>query len=248
MELTDQTILISGAAGSVGREVISSLCQKGIQVVGVDMNNEGVDALANDFPVFGAYQCDLTDPDQTESIVGEIWEKHRPTVLLNNAGIIHSEPLVNLLSKEDPKHAFDTWDKTIRSNLYSTFNLTRSIASRMVQSRVKGCIISVSSVSAVGNVGQTAYSAAKAGIEAMTVTWTKELGMFGIRVNAISPGFFDTVSTRMALSDAVIQKKKAAVPLRKLGDTQELVKAVEFIISADYFNGQVLEINGGLRI
>ena len=92
------------------------------------------------------------------------------------------------------------------------------------------------------------YSAAKAAINALTVTWSKELSMFGIRTNSIAPGFFETQSTREAMDEKIIERWRKEVPLRRLGKPIELFHALKFIIENDYYNGQVLELNGGLRI
>ena len=118
----------------------------------------------------------------------------------------------------------------------------------MVEHRTKGLIINVSSISANGNVGQSAYSAAKAAVNALTVTWSKELGMFGIRSTAIAPGIVDTSSTQRSLSEANIRKWKKNTPLGRLGKLEEISESVKFIIENDFFNGRILEIDGGLKI
>ena len=111
-----------------------------------------------------------------------------------------------------------------------------------------GVIINFGSIAAQGNAGQTAYAAAKAALEAMTVTWSKELGAFGIRVCAVAPGFIDTPSTHAALSTNLVDQWKRQVPLRRLGTPAEVAHAVRFILENDYYNGQVLHLDGGLRI
>jgi 3-oxoacyl-[acyl-carrier protein] reductase len=118
----------------------------------------------------------------------------------------------------------------------------------MVSKRQKGVIINISSISAKGNAGQSAYSAAKAAINALTVTWSKELGMFGIRCNAIAPGFFDTDSTHQELDESKLKAYQKNTPVGRLGKTDEIVDAIEFIIGNDYYNGSILELDGGLVI
>jgi 3-oxoacyl-[acyl-carrier protein] reductase len=114
--------------------------------------------------------------------------------------------------------------------------------------RKPGVLINFSSIAAQGNIGQSAYAAAKAALEALTVTWSKELGVFGIRVCAVAPGFIDTPSTREALSQAMVDQWTKQVPLRRLGTASEVTHAVRFILENDYYNGQVLHLDGGLRI
>jgi 3-oxoacyl-[acyl-carrier protein] reductase len=118
----------------------------------------------------------------------------------------------------------------------------------MLIKRTKGVVVSVSSISARGNAGQSAYAAAKAGVNALTVTWAKELGPMGLRFVAIAPGFIDTPSTRDALSDAILAKLKLKVPLRRLGDLESVYLAVAYAIENNYVNGTVLEVDGGLVI
>jgi 3-oxoacyl-[acyl-carrier protein] reductase len=169
-------------------------------------------------------------------------------VLVNNAGIIHSEPLVNILSRTDTKHSLENWRKTIDINLNAVFYVTSHVVEKMVKSRSKGVIINISSISSYGNMGQSAYSASKAALNALTVTWSKELGMFGIRCVAIAPGFIDTPSTQAALSEVKIKSYKNATPLGRFGKTEELLHAVIFIIENDFYNGTILNLDGGLKI
>jgi len=109
-------------------------------------------------------------------------------------------------------------------------------------------VLNFSSMAADGNAGQSAYSAAKAALESLTVTWSKELGPFGIRVNAVAPGFIDTPSTAKALTPAQIATWIKQVPAARMGTLAEIAHAVRFIIENDYYNGKVLRVDGGLRI
>ena len=117
----------------------------------------------------------------------------------------------------------------------------------MVEAGEKGCIVSISSISRHGNLGQTNYVASKAGVAAMTVTWAKELARYGIRTGAIAPGF---VGTEMVLSmrDDVLEKIAAGIPAKRLGLPDEIAQGVQFILENDYFSGRVLDIDGALRI
>ena len=130
----------------------------------------------------------------------------------------------------------------------SVFIVTSAVVESMVSRRSKGVIVNISSISACGNEGQTAYSAAKAGVNAMTATWSKELGRLGIRCNAVAPGFIGIESTRRALSEEAIKHVKANTPLRRLGEAQEVALAVASLIENDFLNGVVLNVNGGLTI
>jgi 3-oxoacyl-[acyl-carrier protein] reductase len=118
----------------------------------------------------------------------------------------------------------------------------------MMTTRTKGVIVNISSVSAGGNPGQSAYAAAKAGVNALTAVWAKELGPLGIRVVAIAPGFTETDSTRAAMSETALQETIKRVPMRRLGKPEEIADGVLFAIKNDFCNGKVLALDGGLVI
>jgi 3-oxoacyl-[acyl-carrier protein] reductase len=117
----------------------------------------------------------------------------------------------------------------------------------MVKGRVKGVIVNISSISRAGNLGQTNYSAAKSAVDAMTVTWAKELSKFGIRVGAVAPGYINTEMVAKIRPD-VLQKLIEKIPAARLGEMPEISQAVQFIVRNDFFTGRILEVDGGMRI
>ncbi len=245
MNLEGRNVLVSGAGGSLGRQVVIDLAPLCKSVVAVDR------AFPEPFAGSNIRQdnVELTDADAV-SAAFDRWSESIGHIdaVVNLAGKIHSEPLFNLLKRPDGRHALDSWRETVSSNLDTAFFLCREAAARMANARKPGVIINFSSIAAQGNAGQTAYTAAKAALEAMTVTWSKELGAFGIRVCAVAPGFIDTPSTRAALTENLVDQWKRQVPLRRLGTAEEVSHAVRFILENDYYNGQVLHLDGGLRI
>jgi 3-oxoacyl-[acyl-carrier protein] reductase len=245
MNLQVRNILVAGAGGNLGRQVVADLAPLCKSIIAVDR------AFPEPFAAKNIHQdnVELTDDvaitqafDRWSESIGHI------DAVVNLAGKIHSEPLFNLMKRPDGRHALDTWTGTLTSNLDTAFLLCREAAARMASTRKPGVLINFSSIAAQGNIGQTAYTAAKAALEAMTVTWSKELGVFGIRVCAIAPGFIDTPSTREALSQTIVDQWTKQVPLRRLGTAAEVSHAVRFILENDYYNGQVLHLDGGLRI
>jgi 3-oxoacyl-[acyl-carrier protein] reductase len=146
------------------------------------------------------------------------------------------------------KHDIAMWNRVLSTDLSSVFYMTSCVVEKMITTRTKGVIVNISSVSAAGNAGQSAYSAAKAGVNALTATWAKELSVMGIRVVGIAPGFIETESTKEALSDATLQETVKKVPLRRLGKPEEIAQGVVSVIENDYFNGKVYELDGGLVI
>jgi 3-oxoacyl-[acyl-carrier protein] reductase len=248
MNLAEQTVLISGGAGALGSFLCGYLYEEVAHIILIDRSEIPLEEIKKRYPRISTICCDLTDGAAVTAAIDKLKEEHTVSVLINNAGLIHSLPLINLFDRERGYHDFAAWDEVVRSNLHSAFHLTACVASAMAKKRTKGVIINISSIAAQGNVGQSAYSAAKAGIEALTVTWAKELGMFKIRCACIAPGFMDTPSTHSSLNEATIDKWKKSVPLGKLGEIDELGKATRYIIESDYFNGRLLALDGGLRI
>lgn len=247
MKLGDQTILLTGGAGAIGRHLLESLTPLVKKILILDKNSDAFDKVVEAFPSVSCYACDLALPEQVNHVVTEIYRDHAVSVLINNAGVIHSEPLINLLNPEDKKHSLTKWRNTIDSNLNSMFYMTANVVEKMVAQRLPGLIINISSISACGNAGQSAYGAAKAAVNSLTVTWSKELGMFGIRSVAIAPGFFNTTSTQAALSEQTLRKWQKQTPLGRLGKPEELAGAIRFLIENDFYNGRILELDGGLR-
>ncbi|MBZ0098629.1 MAG: SDR family NAD(P)-dependent oxidoreductase [Taibaiella sp.] len=249
MNLNAVNVLITGGANGIGHAISTSLAGKVAQVIVIDRDARAVAELNLSHPAIRTYIADITNIDEVKNVTDKLYnDVGKINVLVNNAGIIHSEPLINLLSKEDAKHSIENWQRTINVNLNAVFYVTVHIAEKMVKNRHKGVIINISSITSKGNVGQSAYSATKSAVNALTVTWSKELGMFGIRCNSIAPGFMDTASTHNALSESKVKAYQKATPLGRLGKTEELVKSVEFIIENDFYNGTVLELDGGLTL
>jgi 3-oxoacyl-[acyl-carrier protein] reductase len=238
--------LVTGGAQGLGLAIALRLAAEGASVVVADRD---ADALATLPQGLEGVLMDATDAGQVKETVLKILQAHgRIDILVNNAGVIASEPFVNLLNASDMMHDYGRFDDTIRSNLNSVFIVSAAVVEQMITSKTKGTIVNISSISASGNKGQTAYSAAKAGVNAMTVTWSKELGPWGIRSNAIAPGFIDTVSTRKALDTTNLKSIVDMIPIRRLGEAEEVAHAVLLIIQNDFINGSVLEVSGGLTI
>ncbi len=249
MKLNESRILITGGASGLGKTLAINLVDKALKVIVIDRNKELLAELSKDFPDIHCIEADLTNFDAVETVTDLIFKEYgKLNVLINNAGIIHSEPLVNILKRDDARHSLENWQKTIDINLNAVFYVTVNIAAKMVKTRSKGVIINISSISSYGNAGQSAYSATKAALNALTITWSKELGMFGIRCVAIAPGFFDTPSTHAALTELKIKEYKNNTPLGRMGKTEELLQSVIFIVENDFYNGTILNLDGGLKL
>jgi 3-oxoacyl-[acyl-carrier protein] reductase len=247
MELSQANILITGAGRGIGNFLANTLLPKAAKIVVIDHDQTLLDAFPKQDNLI-TYCCDLTNAEQVEKRVAEIFASGGVNVCINNAGIIHNEPLVNTLQRPHKKHSTVNWLKVMDINLNAVFYVTAAVADGMIAAKQKGVIINISSISAQGNTGQAAYSASKAAVEALTKTCSKELSMFGIRCACIAPGFFNTPSTRENLSENMLSKWERSVPLGRLGELDEIGSAVEFIIHNEYFNGKILSLDGGLHL
>lgn len=246
MKAENKVAIVTGGGGALGLGIASKLLEQGAKTIILDIDKSRLDAIDEKFE---KYQIDLTDYNAVQNVINVIISVHGTIdILVNNAGIIYSEPLINIMHPNNMKHSYDQFKSNLEINLNSVFIMSSIVCEQMVLTRTRGVIINISSISAQGNAGQTVYSAAKAGVEAMTKTWAKELGVFGIRAVAIAPGFIDTVSTSEALNGKILEHIVKNTPLRKLGEIKNVVQSVCHIIENDFLTGTVLDVNGGLTI
>lgn len=237
--------IVTGGAGGIGLGIANVLSDAGFNVVVFDISKERLASLEGTRLV--GTHVDVTNEAEVVTAVEEITNRFGIIhVLVNNAGTIYNEPLINIINREHPRHDFMTFKQNIEINLNAVFLMGSVVAEKMVLKRTPGVIVNISSISALGNAGQTAYSAAKAGVEAMTRVWSKELGVFGIRVAAVAPGFIDTESTRKALNEQKLKEICGRTPLRRLGKETNVAKVVLAIIENDFINGVIIPVNGGM--
>lgn len=249
MNLHDARILVTGGASGLGLEMASNLSSQGARVAILDLDARNLEQCVAEFPEIRGRNCDVSDPHAVDTCVHELaGELGGVDVVINNAGILHSEPLLGVSSDGLEPHAIAAWRRVISVNLDAVFYVTRAVAQLMVRDRTKGLILNISSVAAAGNAGQSAYSAAKAGVEALTVTWAKELGPWGIRVVAIAPGFMDSDSSSAAMTPPRLREVASQSTLGRLGHPSEIAHAARFAIENDFLTGTTLRLDGGLRI
>jgi 3-oxoacyl-[acyl-carrier protein] reductase len=194
-------------------------------------------------------ECDVSDHSQVVAAMNRFHDSAGAAdVLVNNAGVLYSAPLVTIQASGVQTHDPSEWNRVLAADLSSVFYMTACAVARMIATRTKGVIVNISSVSAAGNAGQSAYSAAKAGVNALTAVWAKELGPLGIRVVAVAPGFVDTPSTSGALSEASLRETVKRIPLKRLGRPEEIADGVVAVLENDFFHGRVFELDGGLTL
>lgn len=249
MRISDSRVIITGAGSGFGRAITSYFASQGAKIAAIDIHEPSLLDLKKENPEIQTWVCNVADNNQVEKTVDEIFSQLSGIeVLINNAGIMKNAPLINFLNRKEPRHSLDLWRQVISVNQDSVFYMTRACANLMIAKRCKGVIVNISSISAKGNAGQTAYSASKAAVEAMTKVWAKELGRFSIRSVAIAPGFMDTAGTKDALEEKMLTQWIEKIPLRRTGTVDEVVKTVKFAVENDFVNGEVININGGLTI
>jgi 3-oxoacyl-[acyl-carrier protein] reductase len=245
MKLEGKVALITGGANGIGKMTAMKFLQAGAKVVISDFNAEAgnatVDELKNIGPIM-FIQTDVTDSTQIKQMVGQTLEEYgKIDILVNNAGIT----IDGLLTKMDE----DSWEKVIAVNLSGVFKCTKEIVPIMIE-QGEGVILNASSVIGLyGNIGQTNYAATKAGVIGLTKSWAKELGPKGIRVNAVAPGFIVTDMTAK-VPQKVLDLMESKTPLRKLGKPEDIAASYLFLASddANYINGTVLSVDGGLVV
>jgi 3-oxoacyl-[acyl-carrier protein] reductase len=247
MELSKANIIITGAGSGFGKAMALYFSSRKATVFAIDINKTSLSKLKKKDKSIYTYICDVSNNDDVEIVIDKIFKHHTGVnVLINNAGIMKNAPLVNILNRPDSKHSIKLWNEVIQVNQNSVFYMARSVIDSMIKNRNKGVVINISSIAAKGNAGQTAYSASKAAVEAMSRVWAKELGTFGIRSVAIAPGFMNTLGTNDALEKTMLGKWVSKTPLNRTGTIDEVVLASQFAIENDFFNGVVLDLNGGL--
>jgi 3-oxoacyl-[acyl-carrier protein] reductase len=253
MELRNKKIIITGGAGGIGSAIVKSLLDKGAVVGVVDYDKERLKKLNETIPedkkaFFSHYCVDISEFESVQNTVQDFYEKHGSIDgLINCAAILKDGFLVSVFKGEIKKYPIEDWEKTLRSNLYGPFYFTREVAEKMIQKRTKGVIVNVSSMSSAGNLGQTSYAASKAAMNALTVTWARELAMFGVRVAGLSPGMTDTAMSR-SIPENLLNDWIGKTPLKKMATPEEIAHGVFFILENDFFCGRMLELDGGLRM
>jgi len=237
-------VLVTGASRGIGRAIALRLGGAGATVVGTATTSDGAAQISAALSAAGIQGrgavWNASDAASTAALIGELEAEGRlPTVLVNNAGIAR-DALILRMKEED-------WEQTLSINLSAVFRLSKACLKRMLKER-HGRIINIGSVvGAIGNAGQTHYSAAKAGLIGFTKALAKEVATRNITVNAVAPGFIETDMTR-ALNEQQRGAYLAQIPAGRFGSVEDVAETVAFLASreAGYITGQTLHVNGGL--
>ncbi len=253
MDLNDKVIAITGGGQGLGRSMAVVLAAKGAKLALIDLNQEKLDetvALCKEAGGDGrAYIANVAREEEVIAVFDTIVTDFGTlNGLINNAGILRDGLMLKVKDGEIVKKmTLAEWQAVIDVNLTGVFLCGREAAERMIKLGSEGVIINISSISKAGNMGQSNYSAAKAGVAAMAVTWAKELARYGIRCAAIAPGFIATEMVASMKPEA-LEKMTAGIPLKRLGAPEEIGHSCAYIFENDYFTGRVIEMDGGLRL
>ena len=252
MRLKSKVALITGGAAGIGEATAQRFIEEGAKVVICDVDADaGAAALQKLGPNAKFCEVNVMDRQAVQAWVDDVVAKYdRVDVLVNNAGIVRDNQLVKVkdgeLVKQMPE---DEFDLVIGVNLKGVFNCTQAVAPHMIR-QGGGVILNASSVVGLdGNFGQTNYVATKAGVIGMTKVWAREMGRYGIRVNAVAPGFIAT-EILQSMPENIIERMKARIPLARMGQPRDVADAYLFLASdeASFISGAVLRVDGGIVV
>jgi 3-oxoacyl-[acyl-carrier protein] reductase len=244
MSLEGKIALVTGATRGIGRAIALRLGQQGATVVGTATSESGAQAITDflkEANIAGTGMLlNVTDASSIEAVVSEIETTFgAPSILVNNAGITRDNLLMRMKD--------DEWNDIIETNLTPIFKLSKRCLRAMTKARWGRIITITSVVGVMGNAGQTNYAAAKAGVIGFSKSLAREVGARGITVNTVAPGFIDTDMTN-TLAEAHKVALLEQVPVKRLGQPEEIAAAVSYLASLDasYVTGETIHVNGGM--
>ena len=241
IDLKNKNIIVTGASGGIGNAIVQNLYEKGANILASGTNDKKLNDLQSKFKNIIIKKFDISKTDQIEQFINDATDmlKGNLDCIVNNAGVTQDNLAIRM--------SLDEWKKVIDINLTSTFLLSKFSIKKMIKNK-SGKIINITSiVGHTGNLGQSNYTASKAGIVAMSKSLALEYAKKNININCISPGFIKTAMTEKIddkYKEAIISK----IPSARLGEPQDVANAVLFLASnqSNYINGETIHVNGGM--
>ncbi len=251
--LQDKVVIVTGAAAGIGRETVRRFAAEGCHVAAWDVNTATADEVVADIHEVGGegvfLDVNVADSELVDRGLATVVARWGGVdIIVNNAGIVRDGQLVKYKDATVVNRmSDDQWEAVIGVNLRGVFNCTRAVVPSMIE-RGGGVVLNASSVVGLyGNFGQTNYAATKAGVIGMTRTWARELGRYGIRVNAVAPGFIKT-EILASMPQKVLDSMVSHTPIGRMGRTSDIAEAYLWLASdaASFVTGAVLSVDGGL--
>jgi len=244
--LKDKVAIITGSGQGIGKATALLFAREGAAVIVAEYNKDTGEAVATKINEAGGegrfVQVDIANRESVQALISDVLETNgNIDVLVNNAGVIKDNTLEKMTDEE--------FDRVISVNLRGTYICTKE-AAEIMRKQGSGVILNAASVVALyGNFGQTNYVASKAGVIGMTKVWARELGKYGIRVNAVAPGFISTDMIK-DIPENVIEMMLKKVPLRRMGQIEEVASVYAWLASDDasYVTGTVINVDGGVVV
>jgi len=252
MRMNAKVVLITGGAAGIGKATALRFAEEGAKVVICDVNGALGQATVELLGVGSSfYQVDVTNRSAVQKWVDEVIARHgRIDVLINNAGILRDGLFIKFKDGQlIGQMAEADFDAVVSVNLKGVFNCAQAVSAQMVR-QGSGVILNATSIVGLdGNFGQTNYVATKAGVVGMTKVWARELGSYGVRVNAVAPGFIATEMVA-AMPEKVLDGMKSRTPLGRLGEPRDIANAYLFLASDDaaFITGEILRVDGGIVV
>ena len=253
MKMKRSIVAITGAGGGLGVAMAQRLARQGARLALIDFRADVLENLNAKLALPEqdclVLQCDVSNEEQVDRAFEEISGYFGGLdVLINNAGITRDALMLKFKDgQRQSRMSLDAWNAVINVNLTGVFLCGRAAAEQMVIAGNGGLIVNISSISRAGNMGQSNYSATKAGVSALAVTWAKEFSRYGIRVNSVSPGFIGTEMVR-AMKPEALAKLQAMIPAGRIGEPDEIAHTIQYLMENEFVNGRNIEVDGGMRL
>ena len=248
MLLSEVKALVTGGARGLGHTFVKELAAAGARVMAADLDGAGRRRLRDEVPGVEVVMADVAVEAQVIEMVAAAHRKLGGlNVLINTAGILRDGLLVAPTAEGERRLPLAMWQRVIDVNLTGAYLAAREACARMIADGAPGVVVNISSLARAGNVGQSAYAASKAGLDAATRTWALELAPHRIRVGGVAPGVIDTPILH-GISDEAMAALRAGIPVGRIGRAAEVWRAVQLVIECEFFTGRTIEVDGGARL
>lgn len=253
MEIKGRVVVVTGGASGIGLDTCKAFAEAGARIAILDVNE---DALATAKKEVGGdtlgVKCNVADEASVVGAFDKVVEHFgQLDIAVLNAGILRDGLLIRVdreTGKVKGKMSIEQWQSVIDVNLTGVFLTGREAGIRMINSGRKGVMVLISSIAKRGNMGQTNYSAAKAGVETLGNVWGKELARYGIRVASVSPGFIATPMVMKDMKPEMLERFKKMIPVRRLGEPHEIAHTIKFVVENDLICATDVEPSGGMKL